>query len=73
MVVDDIASIPPRNTQFMCDQPKALPTSMPSAIIENTVETAAMTGAKPIFRIFLNEKSNPSANNRNSTPISAHV
>ena len=73
MVVDDMASIPPRNTQFICVQPKALPTRMPSVIIEKTIETAAITGAMPILRIFLNEKSNPSANSKKSTPMSAHV
>ena len=73
MVVDDMASMPPRNTQFICDQPNALPTRMPRVIIENTIDTAAMTGAMPIFRIFLKEKSRPSANSRNSTPMSAHV
>ena len=73
MVVDDMASIPPRKMQFICDHPKALPTSVPSNIIENTMLHAAMAGAIPIFRIFLNEKSSPSANKRNKTPMSAQV
>ena len=34
--------------------------------------TAEMTGDAPIFRIFLNEKSRPSENSRNITPMSAH-
>ena len=68
-----IANIPPRKTQFICDHPKALPTRIPSNIIEKTMLHAAMTGAIPIFRIFLNEKSSPSANRRNKTPMSAHV
>ena len=32
-----------------------------------------MTGAAPILAIFLNEKSSPSENSRNITPMSAHT
>ena len=35
------------------------------------MEQAAMTGALPIFTIFLNENSKPSAKSKNITPISA--
>ncbi len=73
MVVDDIASMPPRKMQSMWSQPKAWPTPMPSIAMEKTMLMAAMMGAMPIFRIFLNEKSRPSAKSRNITPMSAHV
>ena len=73
MVVELMASIPPRKMQSMCVQPNILPTVMPDTIMQNMIVQAAMTGAMPIFRIFLNEKSRPSANNRNITPMSAHA
>ena len=73
MVVDDMASIPARNRQFMRLQPNRVPTPVPNAIIQKIMVRAAMTGAIPIFKIFLNEKSRPSENNKNITPISAHV
>ena len=73
MVVEDIASMPPRKMQSMWFQPNACPTAMPSIAMEKTMLIAAMTGAMPIFRTFLNEKSRPSANSRNITPMSAHV
>ena len=68
-----MASMPPRKTQSIWLQPKRCPTLMPVMDMKNTVHTAAMTGAKPIFRIFLNEKSRPSEKSRNITPMSAHV
>ena len=46
---------------------------MPKMIMLKTIDKAAMTGAMPILRIFLNEKSRPKENNRKSTPMSAHV
>ena len=46
---------------------------MPSIIMEKMMVRAAMTGAMPIFRIFLNEKSSPKENRRKMTPMSAQV
>ena len=46
---------------------------MPSIIMQNTMVQVAMTGEAPILSIFLNEKSSPSENKRNITPMSAHV
>ena len=73
IVVDDMASIPPRKIQSILPQPKPWPTRMPSVIIEKIIVRAAITGAIPILRIFLNEKSSPNENRRNITPMSAHV
>ena len=73
MVVDDMASIPARKCPFMRDQPRAPATMMPMVIMEKMMVMAAMTGANPILRIFLNEKSSPRAKSRNITPICAHV
>ena len=73
MVVDDMASMPPRKMQSILAHPKACPTMMPSIIIQNTMVHVAMIGEAPIFRIFLNEKSSPKENRRNITPMSAHV
>ena len=41
--------------------------------MQKMMVTAAMTGAAPIFNIFLNEKSSPSEKRRKMTPMSAHV
>ena len=41
--------------------------------MEKMMVRAAMTGAMPILRIFLKEKSSPSEKSRKMTPISAHV
>ena len=73
MVVEDMASMPPRKMQSMWPQPKPLPTAMPSRIMLKTMVQAAMTGLVPILRIFLTEKSRPRENRRNITPISAHI
>ena len=73
MVVELMASMPPRNMQSMRPQPKAWPTVMPSTIMQNTTKHVAMNGDDPILSIFLNEKSRPRENNRNITPMSAHV
>ena len=59
--------------QFMLLHPKAWPTPIPSIIIEKIMLMAAMTGAMPIFSIFLNEKSSPREKRRKITPMSAHV
>ena len=73
MAVELIANIPPRKMQSICCQPKACPTLMPKAIIQNTIVQAAIMGEAPIFNIFLTEKSNPNENKRKITPMSAHV
>ena len=46
---------------------------MPSTTMELIIVVAAMAGLMPIFIIFLNEKSSPSENSKNITPMSAHV
>ena len=72
MVVDDIASIPPRNMQFICVHPNSFPTPTPVSIMEKIMVSAAIIGAEPIFSIFLKEKSRPREKSRNITPMSAH-
>ena len=72
IVVDDMASIPPRNMQFIWLQENSFPTQMPKSIMEKTMVRAAMMGALPILRIFLKEKSRPREKSRNITPMSAH-
>ena len=73
IVVELMASMPPRNMQSMRSHPKPWPTTMPSIIMQKMMVQADMTGDTPIFTIFLNEKSSPSENSRNITPMSAHV
>ena len=73
MVVELMASIPPRNMQSMRLHPKACPAIMPSIIMQNTTLHVAIIGEMPIFSIFLNEKSSPKEKRRNITPISPHV
>ncbi len=73
MVVDDIASMPARKSPFICDQPSMRAMNMPIIIMEKMMVRTAMTGAMPIFTIFLNEKSRPRVKSRNITPMSAHV
>ena len=72
MVVELIASIPPRKMQSILDQPKAWPVKTPSIDMEKMMAMVEMNGDTPIFRIFLNEKSRPNENSRNITPMSAH-
>ena len=68
-----MANIPPRKMQSILGHPKALPTSSPSIDMQKMMVIVDMMGDAPIFRIFLNEKSRPSENSRNITPISAHI
>ena len=72
MVVDDIASIPPRKIQSILLHPKRWPTMTPSIDIKKMVEHVVIMGDAPIFRIFLKEKSSPNENSRNITPRSDH-
>ena len=44
----------------------------PNIDIEKIIVQVEMIGEAPIFRIFLNEKSSPSENRRNITPMSDH-
>ena len=73
MVVELIASIPPRKMQFIWLQPIMLPTVMPSSTMLHTMAIVAMMGCMPILSIFLNEKSRPSEKSKNITPMLAHV
>ena len=67
-----MASIPPRKIQSILLHPNRWPTITPSIDIEKIIVQVEMIGEAPIFRIFLNEKSSPSENNRNITPMSDH-
>ena len=73
MVVELIASIPPRKMQSISFHPKLYPTTIPKVVIERIMVLAAMMGDAPILSIFFMEKSKPNANNRKITPMSAHV
>ena len=73
IVVELMASIPPRKMQSIRLHPNRCPVTMPSIIMQNTIEHVDIMGEAPIFRIFLNEKSSPSEKSRNITPMSAHV
>ena len=73
IVVELIASIPPKKMQSIRSHPKEWPTSIPSPIIQKMMVQAEMTGAIPILSIFLMEKSSPKENNRKITPMSAQV
>ena len=68
-----MASIPPRKMQSILLHPNSWPTLMPNIIMQKMMVTVEMIGEAPIFSIFLNEKSSPSENNKNMTPMSAHV
>ena len=59
MVVDDMASIPPRKMQSILLHPKAWPTQTPSIDMKKMMVQVEITGDAPILRIFLNEKSRP--------------
>ena len=72
MVVDDMASMPPRKMQSILGHSKMRPTQTPSIDMQKMMLMADMMGDAPIFTIFLNEKSRPSENSRNITPMSAH-
>ncbi len=73
IVVDDMASIPARNSPFISDHPNIDATALPVSIMQNTMTSAAMMGAMPILSIFLKEKSRPNVKSRNITPMLAHV
>lgn len=72
MVVDDMASMPPRKMLSIRPHPKADPVAMPTLIMHIIIVEAAIMGAAPIRMIFLNENSRPSANSRKMTPMSDH-
>ena len=73
MVVDDMANIPPRNRQSIRLHPKSEPTLTPKKIIQKMMVQAAITAEPPTLTIFLKLNSNPKANKRNITPMSAHT
>lgn len=73
MVVDDMASMPPRNRLSMLDHPNRWPTPLPTLIMKNMMAQAATTGFDPMPTIFLKLNSRPSVNMRNMTPMSAQV
>ena len=73
IVVDDIASMPPKKRLFMWLHPKLRPTREPIVIINVMTLTAAMIGRSPIFTIFLKENSRPRVNMMKMTPMLDHV
>ena len=73
MVVELMASIPPRKMLSIRLQPNICPVTMPSIIMQNTMEHVEIMGEAPILSIFLNEKSRPNEKSRNITPMSPHV
>ena len=73
MVVELIASMPPRKMQSILFHPNPCPTLMPSIIMQNTMTTVAIIGDAPILTIFLNEKSSPNEKRVKMTPMSAQV
>ena len=70
---DDMASMPPKKMQSIWLQPKSSPVQAPTYIMHRMIASAAIIGAAPIFRIFLNENSRPRAKSRKMTPISLHT
>ena len=73
IVVELIANIPARKMLSIWLHPKECPTVTPISIMQNMIVSEAITGAAPILRIFLNEKSSPREKSRKMTPMSAHV
>ena len=73
IVVELIASMPPRKRLSILPQPNMWPTDEPSMLMAEMMVTAAMTGPAPILTIFLKLNSMPSVNIRNITPMSAQV
>ena len=68
-----MAIIPPRKIQSIRCQPNPVPTATPNNIIQKMMVHAAIIATPPTFTIFLKLNSNPSANSRKITPISAQV
>jgi hypothetical protein len=73
MVVEDIASIPPKYRQSIDFHPNDHPTVIPITIIQKMMEQAAMIAVPPTFISFLKLNSNPKAKSKKITPISDHV
>ena len=73
IVVDDMASMPPRKMQSVRVHPNRCPVRVPVTIMQKMMVRAAMTGAMPILSIFLKENSSPNEKSRNMTPMSAQV
>ena len=73
MVVEDMASMPPRNRLSVLLQSKRRPVAPPTPIIQPITMAAATTGRMPIFNIFLIENSKPSENIKKMTPMLLHV
>ena len=73
IVVELMASIPPRKRLSILPQPNACPKSEPSMLMAEIIVTAAIMGELPIFIIFLKLNSIPRVNIRNITPMFPHV
>jgi len=73
MVVDDIQSMPPRNSPFKVDQPINCPINKPADIIPATMTMVVTNAVLPTSSNFLKLKSSPNAKRRMITPMSAQV
>ena len=73
MVVEDMASMPPRNKLSVLLQSIRRPVAPPTPIMQPMTIAAARMGRMPIAAIFLIENSKPSENMRKITPMLLHV
>ena len=71
MVVDDIQSIPPRNSAFISLNPKSRPARKPIVIMPITMVRQPTMAVDPTCSSFLNENSKPIEKRRKIIPISA--
>ena len=69
MVVEDIESIAPRNSELMLEKPMSFPTKEPRAIISATIITAVIAAEPPTLSSFLKLNSSPSENRSTIIPI----
>ena len=73
MVVDDMDSIPPKNTLSIVPQPMSCPTAKPKASIPPTSTSAVMIAVPPTLASLWRLNSRPRQNIRMMMPISLHV
>ena len=73
IVVDELASIPPRNRLSMKDHPISRPSQYPVAVIKAISTKAVIEAAPPTRNNFLKLNSSPRLKRRKITPISASV
>ena len=73
MVVDDMDSIPPKNTLSIVPQPMSCPTAKPKASIPPTSTSAVMIAVPPTLASLWRLNSRPRQNIRMMMPISLQV